>query len=148
MTSNPKRTHDCWKWVLPALLALVLNACVSTIRQSNSETAKAELKALQDIWVRAEIAGDAKMLMSFMDERFLSTFSNGKTVDRKGYVDWIVNGHVKPFTADLDRVELHGDTAVVISLVGRTKITWIAVRKRDRWLVVAQTFTKMAAAGP
>ena len=127
------------------LLALALTACASFNGDADEAAAKAELIALQDAWVAAEIAGDAEALRALMDERMLTTYASGETVDREGYIDWIVNLDVKPFVVELDRIELHGDTAVMISHIvdGRTKISWVAMRKNGRWLGVEQTFTRM-----
>lgn len=110
---------------------------------AGDEGAKAEILALQDKWVAAEIAGDAKALKDILDKRFVHTFASGKTVDRKGYIDYITELEIGPFTVEVDRIILHGDTAVVIDELGSTKITWIAVRKSKGWRAISQTFTRI-----
>ena len=109
------------------------------------DTARAELIALQDTWVAAEIAGDAETLRSLMDDRFLSTSSSGETTGREECIAWITSFDVSPFKADLDRIELHGDTAILVTRINeRTKITWVAMRKNGRWIGVEQTLMQMA----
>ena len=129
------------RWLIPALVALVLSACASIDPRLEEPTAKAELITFQDTWVEAEIQGDAETLRSLMDERFLSTSSSGETTGREEYIDWITSLDVWPFTADLVQVELHGDTAILVTLIGgSTKITWVAQRRNGRWIGLEQTF--------
>lgn len=131
---------------LAALLMLIVSACATVTPDYDEAAAKAELIALQDTWVAAEIAGDAETLRSLMDERFLSTSSSGETTGREGYIDWITSFKVNPFTAELDQIELHGDTAILISHIGEhTRLTWVAMRKNGRWVGIEQTFLQMKA---
>jgi len=137
------RQH-AWSLAFSALLTLMLSACATVTQDYDESAAKADLIALQDTWVTAEIAGDAETLRSLMDERFLSTSSSGETTGREGYIDWITSFDVSPFTAELDQIELHGDTAILISHIGKhTKLTWVAMRKNGRWVGIEQTFLRM-----
>jgi hypothetical protein len=143
MASERVRTR--WLWAAPALLSLALAGCASVGGQIDDATARAELTAFQDTWVAAEIAGDADTLRSLMDERFLSTDSKGETSSREEYIDWITGFEVNPFTAELNRIELHGDTAILISTIGEhTKLTWVAQRRDGRWVGLEQTFMRLA----
>jgi len=136
------------RWAAGAFVAFALGACALADRGFDEATAKEELTALQNAWVAAEIASDADALRALTDERMVTVLSSGKTLDREGYIDWIVNTDVKPFTVEFDRIDLHGDTAVMLSHIGEhTKISWVAVKKDGRWRGVTQTFTKMPAAG-
>lgn len=131
-----------------ACLAFALIACAPVGGDRDETSARAEIAALQDAWVAAEIAGDAAALRSLMDERMVTVLSSGETLDREGYIDWIVNMDIKPFTAEIDRIDFHGDAAVIISHFGeRTKIAWTAVKKDGRWLGVSQAFAKTPAPG-
>lgn len=138
----------CLRWTAFAFLALFISACAPAPDQTDDAVEKAELAALQDAWVAAEIAGDADALRAMTDERMLTTFASGETIDREGYIDFIVNADIKPFTIEFETVELHGDVAVMVSrIVGsRTKISWVAVKKNGRWLGVEQTFARVESA--
>jgi len=106
---------------------------------------QSELISLSDAWIAAEVGHDKAALERILDERFLSTFaSSGKTVDRSGYIAWILERKIEPFTVVNEVVNIHGDAAVVISTAGSTKFTWIAVRKSGRWVVISQTFSRIA----
>lgn len=108
---------------------------------------QSELIALSDAWIAAEVGHDEAALERILDERFLSTFaSSGRTVARSAYIAWILGNEIEPFTVETEAVEIHGDTALVISTAGSTKFTWIAVRKQGRWVVVSQTFSRIAEA--
>jgi hypothetical protein len=145
MIFNPGR--DILRNALPVLAALLLTACATVNGEIDQETAIAELTTMQDAWVAAEIAGDADMLETLMYERCLSTFSSGQTLDRQGYIDWIVSQDIKPFSAELESVDLYGDTAVVVTLLEGTKITWVAIRSDGRWRAISQVFTKRPVDG-
>lgn len=106
---------------------------------------KAELTALVEAWIDAEVSSDRKGLERILDEEFVSTFPSGKTVDRTAYIDFIVSQEIPPFTVTNDFIAVHGDTAVVIDISenGTTKFTWIAKRVHGQWKVIAQTFTSV-----
>jgi len=40
-------------------------------------------------------------------------------------------------------VNIHGNTALVISKEGATKFTWMAVKKGGQWVVISETFSKI-----
>ena len=42
-------------------------------------------------------------------------------------------------------MRIHGDTAVVIDVSedGGTKFTWIAIKRAEQWIVIAQTFSSV-----
>jgi hypothetical protein len=124
-----------------ALLAFALSAC-SSVSLADDE---ADLLLLQDVWVAAEIAGDAQTLERIFDERFLSNWASGKTVDRDEYIDVIISADIAPFTVITDEVVVHGDTGLVISRTedGGTKFTWIAVKRDGVWRVISQTLSSV-----
>lgn len=111
------------------------------------EGAEAELTALVEAWIDAEVSGDRETLQRILHQDFLSTFASGKTLDRDAYIDFIVGLDIAPFSVRNESIRLHGDTAVVIDVSGdgKTKFTWVAVRFEGRWRVVVQTFSSVAA---
>lgn len=108
---------------------------------------ESELVALSDAWIDAEVHHDKAALEQLLDERFLATFASGATVDRAKFIDVIMSTEIKPFEVVNDVVNIHGDTAVVISTSKNqtSKFTWVAIRKEGRWRVVSETFTRLAA---
>lgn|SRR5689334_16753967 len=105
-----------------------------------------ELNALNDAWIDAEVHHDRAALERILDERFLVTYSSGKTLDRGAFVDRIMKAELKPFKVLSEVVNIHGDTALVISTsTDRTaKFTWVAVKKAGQWRVISETFSKIA----
>ena len=80
-----------------------------------------------------------------LDVRFLATFaSSGKTIDRPTYIEFIIQSQIDPFTVVNEVVNIHGDTALVISTLGSTKFTWVAVKRTGQWVVISETFSKIA----
>jgi hypothetical protein len=120
---------------------LPASACADT------SSPESELAALNSAWIEAEVHHDKVALEQLLDERCLVTFSSGKTVGRTAFVDLIMATEVKPFEVVNDAVNVHGDTALVISESAdhTTKFTWVAVKKEGRWQVISETFSKIAA---
>jgi len=110
---------------------------------------EAELLALTEDWVAAEVAGDRVALEEILDEAFLVTYPSGRTIGRDAYIDEFVDGDLAPFDVNTESISLHGDTALVIQTSNdlNTKFTWIAVKREGRWRVISETFTRMAEPG-
>jgi len=105
---------------------------------------QAELISLSDAWIAAEVGHDKAALERILDERFLATFaSSGKTIDRSSYIAWIMQNDIDPFTVVNEVVNVHGETALVISTEGTTKFTWVAVKKGGQWVVISETFSRI-----
>ena len=130
-----------------ALAALALSlpvAADSTIHSVGPEV-RAELTALVEAWIDAEVQSDGEALEQILHEDFVSTFASGTTLDRSSYIDFIVSLDISPFKVHNESMVRHGDTVVVIDIseTGATKFTWIAVRRDDQWQVISQTFSKV-----
>ena len=106
---------------------------------------EAELVALGDAWIEAEVRNDSEALRRFLDERFVATFASGQTIDRSAFIEWVRKAEIKPFTVINESVLLHGDTAVVIGVNSErtVKFTWVAVKKAQGWRVISETFSKV-----
>ena len=108
-----------------------------------------QLIRLSDKWIDAEVGHDQAALERILDDRFLATFaSSGKTIDRSAYVAWIMETELEPFRVINETVNIHGETALVIATTTdrKTKFTWVAVRKGGQWVVIAETFSRIAEA--
>ena len=108
-------------------------------------SAEAELIALDDAWIEAEVKGDRETLERILHEDFLATFASGKTVDRGGYIDVILGMAIEPFQVFHEAVVVHGDTALVIDISesGKTKFTWVAIKQAGHWRVISETFSSV-----
>ena len=132
---------------LISMLAIPFFACAVAAEATAESVAVAELIALDDAWIDAEVSGDRKALERILDEQFLATWASGKTIDRTAYIDYILSEEIPPFSVVHDAIRVHGDTALVIdiSATGKTKFTWIAVKRDGQWRVISETFSKVAS---
>ena len=128
-----------------AALALSLPLAADSTIQSVGPEVRAELTALVEAWIDAEVQSYGEALEQILHEDFLSTFASGTTLDRSSYIDFIVSLDISPFKVHNESMVRHGDTVVVIDIseTGATKFTWIAVRRDDQWQVISQTFSKV-----
>ncbi|MBT8448572.1 MAG: nuclear transport factor 2 family protein [Gammaproteobacteria bacterium] len=106
---------------------------------------RAELTALVEKWIDAEVQSDRNALSVILHKDFVSTFASGKTINKEQYLDFIIGLDISPFSVNNEAMIIHGDTAVVIDVTesGKTKFTYIAQKHDDKWLVIAQTFTSV-----
>ena len=104
-----------------------------------------ELIALDDAWIGAEVGADRSALERILHEDFLATFASGRTIDRNTFIDLIVESPPAPFVVTHESIRVHGDTALVIDVSenGKTKYTWIAVKRDGQWRVISETFSKI-----
>jgi len=126
-------------------MVLSLSALLVNTSYAVEPSGRSELIALSDSWIDAEVGHNKAALEQILDDRFLATFSSGKTIDRKAYVDWIMKTDIEPFKVLNEVVDIHGDTALVISTTTdhEIKFTWIAVKRDGRWRVISETFSKI-----
>lgn len=106
----------------------------------------AELNALGEAWIDAEVADDRAALEQILDERFVATQPNGRTIDRSAFIEMILAQDLEPFESVHELIEVHGDVAVVIDRSESLglKTTWIAQRQVAGWRVLAETFTRIS----
>jgi hypothetical protein len=130
---------------LISVIATSFLACMVAVEATADSLAEAELIALDDAWIDAEVSGDRKALERILDEQFLATWASGKTIDRTAYIDYILSEEISPFSVVHDDIRVHGDTAVVIDVSesGKTKFTWIAVKREGQWRVISETFSRV-----
>ncbi len=133
---------------LIAVILVLSAACANAddITESATELSpEAELIALDDAWIDAEVSGDRKSLERILDEQFLATWASGRTIDRAAYIDYILSEKIPPFSVVHDVIRIYGDTALVIDISesGKTKFTWIAVNRDGQWRVISETFSRV-----
>jgi hypothetical protein len=126
---------------------IVLGGLQLGTAHAETSSQQAELVALTRAWIEAEVHRDQAALERILDERFLATYASGKTIDRSAFIDAIMRSKLEPFTVINQVIDVHGDTALVIdaSENGKTKFTWIAVRKEGQWRVISETFSHVTA---
>jgi len=107
--------------------------------------AEAELIALDNAWIDAEVRGDRAALERILHEEFLATYPSGRTVDRATFIDDVLKNDIAPFVVIHESIRVHGDTALIIDVSesGNTKYTWVAVKTSGQWRVISETFTKV-----
>jgi hypothetical protein len=128
-----------------AVLALYVPVAADSEIDSVEPEVRAELTALVEAWIDAEVQSDGKVLEEILHEDFLSTFASGTTLDRSSYIDFIIGLDIPPFKVINESMVRHGETVVVIDVSesGTTKFTWIAARYDGQWKVISQTFSKV-----
>ena len=106
---------------------------------------EAELIALDEAWIDAEVRGDRGALERILHEEFLATYPSGRTVDRATFIDDVLKNDIAPFVVIHESIRVHGDTALIIDVSesGDTKDTWVAVKTSGQWRVISETFTKV-----
>jgi hypothetical protein len=124
----------------------ILSAFLAGASLAGAPSEKSELIALSDAWIEAEVGHDSVALERILDERFLATFTSGKTIDRDAYINWIVKEAIDPFKVINEIINIYSDTAVVIATTTdhKIKFTWIAIKTNGRWRVISETFSKIA----
>jgi len=132
---------------LGAMVAILVGGCLTWTAQADDSSTEAELIALGDSWIAAEVQHDQAALERILDERFLLTFTSGKTIDRAAFIEWIMKADVRPFEVVHEVIQIHGDVAVLIdsSTDRTTKFTWIAKKDGGQWRVISETFSSVAA---
>jgi hypothetical protein len=133
---------------LLAIGVALLAGIVACPARADGTGAESELVALSDAWIAAEVQHDRAALERILDERFLATFTSGKTVDRAAYVERILAADIPPFTVLNESVQVFGDVGLVISTTtDRTmKFTWVAVLHGAQWRVISETFSRVTPA--
>ena len=128
-----------------AVLASYVPVAADSKIDSVEPGVRAELTALVETWIEAEVQSDASALEEILHEDFLSTFASGTTLDRTSYIDFIVGLDISPFKVKNASMVQYGDTVVVIDVSesGTTKFTWIAVSRDGQWKVIVQTFSNI-----
>lgn len=114
-------------------------------KAEEDRSAEAELIALDDAWIDAEVGQDRAALERILHEDFVAVLKSGRTIDRNTFLEMIMNADLAPFTVTHEVIRVHGDTAVVIDLSedGETKFTWIAIKREGQWRVVSETISRV-----
>ncbi|MGA8205483.1 MAG: nuclear transport factor 2 family protein [Woeseiaceae bacterium] len=130
--------------VILMLSAICAHADTST-QTAAGPSREAQIIALDDAWVDAEVHGDRAALERILHEDFLVTYASGRTVDRTTFIDGILKARLAPFTVIHKTIRVHGDTALIIDVSedGKTKFTWIAIKRDGQWRVISETGSRV-----
>jgi ketosteroid isomerase-like protein len=128
---------------LSPTLLLMLCAICAYADESTETSSETEIIALDEAWIDAEVSGDRIALERILHEDFLATCASGRTIDRTTFIDRVLANKPAPFSVTHESIRVHGDTALVIDLSadGKTKFTWIAVKRDGQWRVISETFS-------
>jgi len=135
---------------LVVMILMFSAACVyaeNTERTNLGSAPGAELIALDDAWIDAEVRGDRSALERILHEDFVATLASGRTVDRSSFIDSVLANPPAPFRVTHELIRVHSDTALVIDVSesGKTKFTWIAIRRDGEWRVISETFSRVGS---
>ena len=115
--------------------------------------ARQQVLDLDKAWAVAEDKHDEATLRRILDDRFLATFSSGKTYNKEAFLKAILAAHVDPSapqSLSYEAVIIDGDTAVVIgtdtkhgtkdgapyTAVAKYTVTYI--HRNGRWVALAE----------
>ena len=114
-----------------------------------------DIKALDQRWAAAEVSHDQALLEHLLDDRFIATSSSGSSVGKEQFIAGVMkNTSMKSASSIYDRINLYGDTAVVVETfieqVHRAgqdrsyaaKFTIVYVRRDGEWRAVAEQWSE------
>ena len=135
------------------LVVMILTISTASVYAENTKKTVpdsvrgAELIALDDAWIDAEVRGDRSALERILHEDFVATLASGRTVDRSSFIDAVLANPPAPFRVAHELIRVHADTALVIDVSesGKTKFTWIAIRRDGEWRVISETFSRVGS---
>ena len=105
--------------VVSASLILMVQSAAVSEEVAVEPQVRAELTALVNAWIDAEVEDDRSALEEILHEDFLSTFASGQTLDRDSYIDVIIALDSSPFTVNNESMRQFGDTVVSAASTGR-----------------------------
>jgi ketosteroid isomerase-like protein len=111
------------------------------------------LLQLEQVWVRAEIEKDTATLRRILDDRFIATFTSGRTIDKAAFIAVIVgDGSSVMHSHDLtDRsMIVDADTAVIVDTdtmrgtrngepyTAKARVTAVYIKRDGAWRILAE----------
>ena len=76
-------------------LTLIYSIQIVVVNASEDTDKKALIKLVNQ-WIDAEVKSDREALGAILHEDFVSTFANGKTINKQQYLDFILSLDIKP----------------------------------------------------
>lgn len=121
-------------------------------------TSDAELQHLEQRWVRAELAADIDDLDAMTDDSFVLVGPFGFALDKSEWLDRYRSGALRTTALELNDVSIRifADAAIAIGRLrqearyvtqpanGHFRITQIAARRGQRWLLVGMHLSPIA----
>ena len=118
----------------------------------------AELIALEELFARTVVAGDAGSLEKLVDDDWMIIGPEGNVISKAVFLDVVKSGALTHSTMELDetRVRVYGDTAIVTAravtagtyqgqpFTTRERSTDVFVRQHGQWKYVLTQLTTMA----
>ena len=116
-------------------------------------TATNDVLDLVGRWAAAEEKNDAGLLDGLLADDFVGVGPLGFVLTRERWLERFANGlENRSFTVEDPQVHHHGSAAVVIGVdaqdSGRFRLTLVAVRPADRWLVAGVHIGPLQAVPP
>ncbi len=152
------QSRELKQQIVGLTLACCMAASSVATEPTSSQTApptdaRQQVLNLEKEWAVAEDKHDETVLRRILDERFVGTFSSGKTYNKEAFIKAILAGHVDPTasqTLSYEAVIIDGDTAVVVgtdtahgtrdgaAYTAVAKYTATYVRRNGRWVALAE----------
>jgi hypothetical protein len=116
---------------------------------SNEDAARAKILVLENVWNRAEAAGDLKALDALFDTELTYIDSQGALLSKAEFLSYAKSTRLEQIATELIKVQLFDDTAIVngtyrakefkngktVVQQGRFTDTW--VYKDSNWICIA-----------
>jgi ketosteroid isomerase-like protein len=141
---------------LPPLLAIMFSSFVLVSNAWALSNDEQQVLAVDQQWADAELKHDEPTIRAILDDGFVFTGEDGKTVDKARFLDEMRNSSMTPQTLAPDIVHIHGDTAVIVgtdtvqfdaSGKQRTvalRYTVIYIKRHHQWRAVAEQVGRLA----
>jgi ketosteroid isomerase-like protein len=113
-------------------------------------TEEAQVAAVEDEWLAAEVAHDEAFLRRVMDDRYTMNRRNGTTLGKEEYIAGILGGVMVDVWASERTVLVDGDTAVTFATVNvidegvpadapprSSRYTLVYVKRDGQWRAIA-----------
>jgi uncharacterized protein (TIGR02246 family) len=138
-----------------SLSLLLLSLIVAVILSAQTDSAQAEIRAVEDAWNKAELNHDAAALSRLMSDDLVLTETDGSVINKKEEVAFTADptSHFEVLESHDLKIQVHGDAAVVSGAYhekgsyqdkpfehrGRYTDTWI--RHNGTWQCIAGHFS-------
>ena len=152
------QSRELKQQIVGVMLACCMAASSVATEPTSSQTApptdaRQQLLDLEKEWAAAEDKHDEAVLRRVLDDRFVGTFSSGKTYNKEAFIKAILARNVDPTysqTLSYEAVIIDGDTAVLVgtdtahgtrdgvAYTAVAKYTVTYLNRNGRWVALAE----------
>jgi ketosteroid isomerase-like protein len=142
----------------PAVVLTVVTCLIGANVMAIEKEPAAELIALEQLFARTVVKGDAAALEKLVDDDWMIVGPEGNVITKPAFLDVVKSGALTHSTMELDetRVRVYGDTAIVTAravttgtyqgrpFTTRERSTDVFVRQHGHWKYVLTQLTTIA----